>query len=101
VARSGFSAFFAAGFFLSIGKSISFCPAEALRGFLAFGDSACNRYSIANPPLFGETGFADSGHWQKSLTQREKNPWTPDNRITSASFARSQPDANQCPLHAR
>ena len=32
-------AFFAAGFFPSIGKSISFCPAEALRGFLPFGAS--------------------------------------------------------------
>jgi len=76
-------------------------PCRGLAGFLGFRGFACNRYSIANPPLFGETGFADSGHWQKSLTQREKNPWTPDNRITSASFARSQPDANQCPVHAR
>ncbi len=32
----GLGAFFAAGFFPSIGKSISFCPTEALRGFLPF-----------------------------------------------------------------
>lgn len=30
---------FAAGFFPSIGKSISICPVEALRGFLPFGAS--------------------------------------------------------------
>jgi hypothetical protein len=36
VARSGFAAFFAAGFFPSIGESISFCPADAYRGFLPF-----------------------------------------------------------------
>ncbi len=36
VALSGLGAFFAAGFFPSIGKSISFCPTEALRGFLPF-----------------------------------------------------------------
>ena len=31
--RSGLAAFFSAGFFPSIGNSISFCPAAALRGF--------------------------------------------------------------------
>jgi hypothetical protein len=33
VERSGLAAFFAAGFLPSIGKSISFWPAEAFRGF--------------------------------------------------------------------
>ena len=38
--RSGLAAFFSAGFFPSIGNSISFWPAAALRGFLPFAEAS-------------------------------------------------------------
>jgi hypothetical protein len=70
----GLLSFFRRGHFLSIGKSISFCPAGALRGFLAFGDSLAIDIRLLARTV-----------WRNWLR----------------GFARSQPDAKQCPLHAR
>src|ERR1700722_667296 len=47
VERSGFAAFFSAGFLPAIGNSISFWPAVALRGFLPFAGGSLARLFLS------------------------------------------------------